>query len=305
MGGRKDISYQRLSEENRRTINLQQNATIADARKQIARNYGVDQSLVDVISDLMVLDDETLIDDVQTPLDVVIHESERKMSTIDETSLEDVIDRGLEDEPTWQMSCGHGITSENLFGYCWSKLKDGDYKFFCPGLDNGCGKEWNFFEIKWKARLNDDEIIYFESRISCNYVRKQSSFRECPFCFTLCERLAENNARVICTKCAGEKKNETEFCWFCLMPWRRGHFCGQDSIRKTLQTCQTKKISHAVDVPCVRLCVECGLILEHTQGCKQMTCKCGKRFCFVCLTPCLPNGNFQCDNCKVAPRQTV
>ena len=63
-----------------------------------------------------------------------------------------------------------------------------------------------------------------------------------------------------------------------------------------------------VSCPSIRLCPNCGTPIEHTGGCKQMTCRpCQTDFCFICLR-IKTSGSWQCGSyntkCAVAPIQT-
>lgn len=99
------------------------------------------------------------------------------------------------------------------------------------------------------------------------------------------------------------------FKLFCLLSILGNADCsGEDKRLKTLRECPTKKIGGVEGCPIYRACVFCGSLIEHTEACKHMHCRCGKDFCFVCLKPRDSSG-WKCggssDSCPVAPVQTM
>jgi len=49
---------------------------------------------------------------------------------------------------------------ENLYEFCWSRLKDGKSTISCPSPD--CGQNFDLEEIKDKASLTNDEEGLFK-----------------------------------------------------------------------------------------------------------------------------------------------
>lgn len=107
------------------------------------------------------------------------------------------------------------------------------------------------------------------------------------------------------------------FCWACGNNWKdaTSFFCGHsDCVTQTradvillLENCTTKKVGQVEGVPEMRGCPTCGQMVNHTEACKHMTCRCTAAFCFVCMKPKL-DGNWQCgassDICPIYKRQT-
>ena len=77
---------------------------------------------------------------------------------------------------------------------------------------------------------------------------------------------------------------------------------GKDFRLDIIKNCKTKDILDAKNVPSIRLCPNCGFIIEHREQCVHMSCPtCCTNFCMSCLKK-----NHSCSyrgKCRVAPRQ--
>jgi len=171
--------------------------------------------------------------------------------------------------------------------------------FFCPYINrrtpvnNVCNAMWDYTTVRRIALLTADEQKYFEEKISTNFLLKAKGVQECPQCHSYCERKNTNNRRVICPYCTKQAANVLyEFCWYCLHEWKLGSSitkCGNESCsgvdpRLTiLQKAALKEVVGVQNVPSIRACGKCGLLIEHVKACKHMKCLCGHEFCFICL----------------------
>ncbi|XP_045161197.2 uncharacterized protein DDB_G0292642-like [Mercenaria mercenaria] len=228
----------------------------------------------------------------------------------------------LDDEEGGQraeMPCGHVISPESLTAYCRSLLTAGKYEFFCPYKakpeDPYCNELWELFTVKRLAVLTPEEIKAFEKKMAENYLRKAVGIQSCPRCKLFCERKSKTDQRVRCLVCKTEAGGRYEFCWFCLKTWLTNEFkncgnsgcTGEDPRLRVIKNCPKKKVV-GVECPAIRACPTCGLLIEHKEACKQMTCTCGQKFCFICLKKANGDGIYQCGvwnfKCEVAPVQT-
>ncbi len=205
-----------------------------------------------------------------------------------------------------------------MTSYSLSVLTDGGYRFLCPYIGplttNKCNYEWEYFLVRHVACLSDEDMQSFETRICENYVRRSNGIQKCPGCQVFCMRQDCKNNRVRCILCTKEKGKAFEFCWSCLHEWKIGSSkcsnpeCdGIDPRIRYLRNCPQTTIN-GVTCPSLRGCPKCGILIQHTQGCKHMICKCTHNFCFVCLEP-KKDGKYPCgsyrDPCSVAPIQTA
>ena len=202
-----------------------------------------------------------------------------------------------DDDPLGQrakMPCGHAIGPESLTAYCRSLLTAGKFQFLCPYVDPvnsaRCNQEWTYIEVRRYGVLTAEEQKMFETKISENYLHKAMGIQECPGCGSLCERHNTKDKRVVCRVCTDEKKSTYEFCWNCLHEWRSSgtQDCGNDECGgedprlRTLRDAPLKKVV-GVETRGTRACPNCGMLIEHIQACKHMSCLCGTQFCFICL----------------------
>lgn len=210
---------------------------------------------------------------------------------------------------------------ESLTAFCRSLLTAGKFEFRCPYKasygDPACGALWEFFTVKRLAVLTEEERTEFELKMADNYLRKALGIQECPKCLSFCERQRKTDQRVICPVCSRKAAKPYEFCWYCLKTWLGSGLkdcgnvgcTGEDPRLRILKKSPTKSVVGVSNVPAVRACPKCGLLIEHKSDCKQMTCPCGQKFCFICLKMASDSGRYQCGawnfQCEVAPVQTT
>ena len=199
--------------------------------------------------------------------------------------------------------------------YARSLLEKNSYTFQCPHTDKKpCGKIWDWFLVRHVACLSTDELKVYEKKLSDNYAKMAMGVRKCPGCSSLCLRNKKSDKVVNCPVCQKDKKPSFAFCWCCL------HFTttrtcqnlacdGMDPRAKILATCLSTKMQYTdIEVPSIRACPGCGILITHMSGCKTMHCSgCNCSFCFVCLKKAsdgsLPCGSYN-TKCTPAPRQT-
>jgi len=162
-----------------------------------------------------------------------------------------------------------------LTAWCRSLIDDGKFEFFCPAIINDknnqqCKQKWTYIEVRKVALLNQDEIDYFEKKMSENAANFLIEFKECPKCKTFVERLDLKNLRVRCVICEHKDKKVFEFCWQCDREWTvpisTAHdTCGRDGCQnselKALMQCHKIKLAAVVglpEIPSMRACPTCG-----------------------------------------------
>ncbi|XP_078521633.1 uncharacterized protein LOC144790838 [Lissotriton helveticus] len=208
------------------------------------------------------------------------------------------------------------------------QLSRGKTYFYCPALNEEgayCGKELKLALTRSAARYTAEELmslVAFEEKLAKMAANQCSPSTECPGCRSKLERRDQSSMRVFCTICKEKKGSNYEFCWQCLRPWKgeskSSVGCGnkecKDSNLVILQKCKVIDMpdSDLKGCPSIRACPTCGLLIEHIDMCKYMTCfRCGVEFCFACLKTAqaceilMPEFNYVTCAMPFAPRQTA
>ena len=225
-----------------------------------------------------------------------------------------------QEETTHTMPCGHPISTEGLMGYCRNMLGRKEFEFKCPH-ESGCEEVWTLETLKQLGTLNNTEINELETDIGRNYLLQCVQIRECPNCNSQCERQDSSSMSVTCVLCTQQGKSNAMFCWQCLNAWKNNpsaKSCGNEHCStviseklKLLKESKKKKDEYITGLELyeLRACPKCSILIEHKEGCKEMTCEnCKQTFCFRCLKlgmkNVLPCGQFNV-RCELAPIQTT
>ncbi|XP_033725001.1 probable E3 ubiquitin-protein ligase ARI5 [Pecten maximus] len=306
-------TFQRLSENDVKPVCFQETDTVQNVKSAIASELDEDRNNIGIVDNDKVIDGSRSVQDLSRPLQVVVHNANRTLPQRLQTDKKDMMN-DWEEEPRCLMSCGHAITPDNLYDYCWAELTNKlATTFHCFAQVGGrqtesCNAEWGFQEVVVGACLSVDERVLFQSRINRNFVYQSSDIRECPNCHVTCTRQNSNNPRVVCVFCKKAGKAEHEFCWLCMLPWKPNHICSKDALQQILKTCTKKDIVGVSGCPSIRACPKCKILIQHKEACKHMNCReCKTAFCFICLNVRGSRG-FSCGSynspCRIAPIQT-
>ena len=213
-----------------------------------------------------------------------------------------------------KMPCGHPICPCCLMDYAWSELNTYNrVEFRCP---QKCDKVWDFATILNYGTPTDQEVTLIQEKLSVNFIQSDPNIWECPGCNSYCERKDKTKKRVFC-KCCSDLGKNAFYCYNCFEEWKDmstdtkcpNEDCRSDSCIKILLEAPLISPSFLPNckTPSKRACVECGIIIELSGGCKHVLCKaCQTEFCFVCLRR-KSQGKWMCGSynteCKPAPRQ--
>ncbi|XP_033754382.1 uncharacterized protein LOC117337490 [Pecten maximus] len=76
-----------------------------------------------------------------------------------------------------EMPCGHSITPQALFDYCWHELEKGSSKITCPYVTDlkgdRCGYRWRSYVIIQNAAMTRTEKMLFRKRLDINRIKQQ------------------------------------------------------------------------------------------------------------------------------------
>ncbi|XP_075386228.1 uncharacterized protein LOC142424779 [Tenrec ecaudatus] len=189
-----------------------------------------------------------------------------------------------------EMSCGHAVDPGSLTAWCRSLMDQGHFQLHCPADINGnkCGARWSYPEVRRCASLSGSEQREFEEKLALLAAKLYCDYKECPSCKSLVERKVLTTIRVHCTLCSYQQPVPYEFCWQCLRAWKGS---GTPSDRCANEGCRDLDLdvlaSCATEIhgcPSIRACPTCGLLIEHKDKCKYVSCtRCHVEFCFACL----------------------
>ena len=218
-------------------------------------------------------------------------------------------------DPALLMPCKkgkHSLCSSCLVTFAWNEVSCKTATVIeCPL----CQTEWGLDIIEEYGQTSSEEIKLLAEGLSMNIIRSDPNIIDCPGCASYSQRKDNSNTRVHCRICKRNGRKNADFCWICLQPWGDSSStkeCGNPECSATgiLTQIRDAPMTEVVGITCpsIRLCPCCGTPIEHTSGCKQMTCKsCNTKFCFICLRQ-RKDGSWQCGNwntkCKPAEKQT-
>jgi len=192
--------------------------------------------------------------------------------------------------------------------YCRSEVQKGRYIFVCP--DPGCKRIWKYSHVRHVARFDDKKWMKIEIQATENRILEERGYQQCPGCRTWCIPLNSKDIRVRCLVCS--KGRRYEFCWACQQEWKGpgDRYCGnqgcdgKDPRIHVLSTAEKKVIDRIPGCPSIRACLKCGLLINHRERCRHMTCtSCSAQFCFICLKP-WRTGHLSTP-CRIASVQTT
>ena len=220
-----------------------------------------------------------------------------------------VITSVVYDEPECVvMPCGHVIHPDQLVEFYHSEVCN-YHKLEILCFMPGCNQIFNMeFLVKCGATQEELNLLSKGMAVNICAFNRDNSIQHCPECMCYCERISERQNVVRCSQCTQKNGKPFDFCSLCSLPWTSGHQCCKvNETLDILAKCEETTIN-GVKCPGIRLCPKCGVLIEHKEACKHMTClMCKQEFCFVCLR--LKTSSWQCGShnspCEPAPRQTA
>ncbi|KAI6653411.1 E3 ubiquitin-protein ligase RNF19B-like [Oopsacas minuta] len=196
----------------------------------------------------------------------------------------------FDDDSGLEMSCEHYICPDCILRQTWVQIQHLKFEISCTK----CPAIISIEDIMKFGLADCEEKQFIETAISVNFCESQD-IQQCPNCQSYCQRKRSDTAQVQCTICAKKLNKSFEFCWFCLREWNNPvnyQICGNlnckreeiQKLRNSPKKVFGDKKGKALSIPILRACPKCFTIIEHTEGCNEITCKvCKTAFCFICL----------------------
>ncbi|XP_058199702.1 E3 ubiquitin-protein ligase RSL1-like isoform X1 [Rhododendron vialii] len=187
----------------------------------------------------------------------------------------------LEDMNSGKMFAINGC----LHRYCYSCMKSHVHVKLVQGMLPKCPHEG------CKTDLTTEMCKTFLTPelcdIMCQRVKESSIAATdkiyCPYptCSALMSRIEVSaNTRVggpcRCKRCQGL------FCLYCKVPWHNNMSCGTYKRSNPSPSAEDAKLKSLARKNLWRQCVKCSHMVELTEGCNHITCRCGHQFCYIC-----------------------
>ncbi|EOA28884.1 hypothetical protein CARUB_v10025138mg, partial [Capsella rubella] len=171
--------------------------------------------------------------------------------------------------------CGHKFCSDCVRSHIEVKLAMSS-SVTCPGYK--CNSRLSYrlcvniltpeLKEKWEQKIKDDSIPVTNRGYCPN-----------PRCSTLMsetELSGQFGFRQYCVKC-----NEP-FCINCKVPWHSNLSCNQYNRLHPNQTVNDILLMELVNEKRWRQCRKCQHMIELSEGCSSLICRCGHKFCYDC-----------------------
>ncbi|XP_059638902.1 E3 ubiquitin-protein ligase RSL1-like [Cornus florida] len=168
--------------------------------------------------------------------------------------------------------CVHPFCTDCMIKYIQAKVEDNIAADVpCPALD--CEQLLDPLSCrpvvlaklfdKWCDKLCDSTVLGFERCYCPNPNCSVLVVNECGGSVT----------KSVCPNC------KRMFCFHCKLPWHFGYRCEESGERRDANDIQFEGLLRS----CYwKRCPQCGRCIERTEGCNNITCRCGTEFCYKC-----------------------
>ncbi|XVE70776.1 hypothetical protein DITRI_Ditri10aG0098000 [Diplodiscus trichospermus] len=186
--------------------------------------------------------------------------------------------------------CSHAYCTDCMIKYVASKLQDKITAIGCP-----VGNCEGLLEPEYCRNILPREVFDRWGDALCEAMVLGFDRFYCPFkdCSML---LIDDGGQVVkeseCPNC------RRLFCAQCKVPWHTGIECGEfQKLHKDEREREDIMLMKLAKDKKWARCPSCRFVVERTQGCRFMRCRCGTAFCYDCGTTQVDNYHF-CHNCK-------
>ena len=179
------------------------------------------------------------------------------------------------DSLNYELECGCIIHYECFDEHIKNAIKENNIPILCPY----CKIEIHPNYIYDSLNINEhfDLIEKYEKYSMNNYIMNHKDNYSC--CPTAgCEYMfffEKGENRFLCPLC------NKEYCLFCKEIWHKGMTCQEFQDTKDEKKLDEKFLNFAIGKN-YKVCPNCNVWVEKTQGCNNMKCRCGHNFCYKC-----------------------
>jgi hypothetical protein len=207
--------------------------------------------------------------------------------------LDDVRNHGK-----FQLGCPHPMCRKCMVDYVSSTLKNSRKIPRCP--EPGCPIELNpeiLINAGWQADhrllLEKFESVFIEETLLQGKVRYCPNPR-CATPYEENEEAKNNNVRRRCVEC------KEDFCSNCKTPWHQGMDCAAfTQFKRNNQDYDDASLELLASRNSWKHCPKCDRVIEKSEGCNHMTCRCAHEFCFVCSADWPAQGGICTEGCAL------
>lgn len=177
------------------------------------------------------------------------------------------------------LGCHHLACRFCIQQYVRQQLAGRKYPLVCPSY--GCGKtlQHETLAVLLAGHSRDLQVL---EQLQEESAIPPSQRLYCPY--NTCSALMKKSNRhrrdepATCSQCS------QSFCPTCLLPgWHEGYSCAAfQQLPPHQRSVEDAQMLRLVDQNHWKHCPACSIVVERTQGCNHMQCRCGASFCYAC-----------------------
>nr|GMC54405.1 probable E3 ubiquitin-protein ligase RNF217 [Ipomoea batatas]GMC55132.1 probable E3 ubiquitin-protein ligase RNF217 [Ipomoea batatas] len=184
----------------------------------------------------------------------------------------------LEDKGEWQMieheGCSNSFCSECMSKHIIARVEANMLEVNCPGIN--CRALLNASDYR---HLVPKEILVRWDEAVCKSMYVDSQKLYCPYrdCSTmLVNDTGEALGNSTCPSC------KRSFCAECQVPWHPEFTCQEFKMLNTEKKNEDALVMTLAKKKQWQKCPKCKMLVEKSEGCLHMTCRCKHQFCYRC-----------------------
>lgn len=184
----------------------------------------------------------------------------------------------LEDKEKWQMiendGCSHLFCSECMSKHIISRVEANTQEVVCPGVN--CSALLNASACRHLVPM--ETLVRWDEAV-CNSMYVESQKLYCPYrdCSTmLVNDTGEAMEKSTCPLC------KRSFCAACQVPWHPEFTCKEFKKLNAQGGREDAMVMTLATKKKWQKCPKCKMLVEKSEGCIHMTCRCKHQFCYRC-----------------------
>nr|GLL18320.1 probable E3 ubiquitin-protein ligase RNF217 isoform X1 [Ipomoea trifida] len=197
----------------------------------------------------------------------------------------------LEDKGKWQMiehdECSHSFCSECMSKHIIARVEANMLEVNCPGIN--CRSLLN--ASHYRHLVPKETLVRWDEAV-CKSMYVDSQKLYCPYrdCSAmLVNDTGEAMGKSTCPLC------KRSFCAACQVPWHSEFTCKKFKKLNTQKKKEDAMVMTLAKKKHWQKCPQCKMLVEKSEGCIHMTCRCNHQFCYRYLmgrVPAAASGHF-------------